>query len=86
MTDKMTEPEPKYGEWVTYRCEGWRRHGGAFTFGPVKWEQCENDATVMLTVIQDGKQTVQPACQECWQEGSDNEKIKVMKVELIADD
>lgn len=26
------------------RCEGYVRKGGVFTFGPVKWVQCENEA------------------------------------------
>jgi len=38
------------------------------TFGPVQWVQCPNDATVILTVVQDGETTDQPACNECWQE------------------
>lgn len=51
------------------RCEGWTRHGGIFSFGPVTWTQCENEAVVMLTVIQDGKEEKQPACIECWNKG-----------------
>jgi len=54
------------------RCEGWRRNGGAFTFGPVKWEQCKNDAIVLLTVEQDGTVEELPACSACWQECLDN--------------
>lgn len=52
------------------RCEGWRRHGGAFTFGPVRWEQCRNDAVVLLTVEQGGEVLKDsPACAVCWEEG-----------------
>lgn len=52
------------------RCDGWRRYGGAFTLGPVKWEQCKNDATVLLTIEQDGEVLKDsPACAECWKEG-----------------
>jgi hypothetical protein len=32
----------------TNRCEGWRRYGGAFTLGPVHWEQCEAQGIVRL--------------------------------------
>lgn len=49
------------------RCEGWRRTGGAFTLGPVRWDQCENDGYVLLEV--DGKKM--PACAECWKECRD---------------
>lgn len=52
------------------RCEGHRRYGGAFTLGPVKWEQCRNTATVLLTVEQNGQILKDsPACAECWEEG-----------------
>ena len=49
------------------RCEGWRRTGGAFSFGPVKWSQCENNAIVMLKVSQKEVKEF-PACIECWNE------------------
>ena len=49
------------------RCEGWRRTGGAFSFGPVKWSQCENNAIVMLEVRQKEVKEF-PACIECWNE------------------
>jgi hypothetical protein len=51
------------------QCEGWRRFGGAFTLGPVKWVQCENEAVVILEVVQDDKKTEQPVCIYCWDEG-----------------
>ena len=50
------------------RCEGYRRRGGAFTLGPVKWEQCEEEAAVRLTVKQDNKVSQFPACMVCWNE------------------
>lgn len=49
------------------RCEGWIRKGGAFTLGPVVWEQCENEAVVSLKGVQgDNENFEQPACMECW--------------------
>jgi hypothetical protein len=53
---------------ATVRCEGYRRHGGAFTLGPVTWKQCTNDAVVSLVVVQDGKKETLPACMTCWNE------------------
>jgi hypothetical protein len=50
------------------RCEGWRRYGGAFTLGPVKWEQCKNDAIVVLKVEQEKVVENMPSCLECWNE------------------
>jgi hypothetical protein len=61
------------------QCEGWRRTGGAFTFGPVKWEQCENSALVMLTVVQNAKKEELPACRKCWNEAIEN-KIEISAV------
>jgi len=66
----------------TPRCEGWRRHGGAFTLGPVKWEQCPSEATVMLTVKQQGETQTMPACNTCWQECIEN-KIEIVSAEPI---
>lgn len=54
------------------RCEGWRRNGGAFTLGPVTWKQCENEAVVILEVVQDGKVESLPGCATCWQECIDS--------------
>lgn len=51
------------------QCEGWRRYGGAFTLGPVKWEQCKNEAVIVLTMKQDGEVQEWPACLDCWIEG-----------------
>jgi hypothetical protein len=60
------------------RCEGWHRYGGAFSFGPVKWVQCENEAVVELLVEQDGKEKLWPACLTCWKEAVAN-KMKIIQ-------
>ncbi len=54
------------------KCEGWRRNGAAFTLGPVTWKQCENEAVVILEVVQDGKVESLPGCAICWQECIDS--------------
>ena len=54
------------------RCEGWRKYGGMMTLGPVVWRQCENDATVMLEVEQEGVRQTLPGCAVCWQEAIDS--------------
>jgi len=64
------------------QCEGWRRYGGAFSFGPVKWVQCENEATVLLTVVQKGTEAEMPACSTCWQEAIDN-KIEIKEAKPL---
>lgn len=51
------------------RCEGRRRYGGAFTLGPVRWEQCKEDATVTLKCEDCGTVDTLPFCQVCWDEG-----------------
>ena len=50
------------------RCQGYRRYGGAFSLGPVVWRQCKEDAVATLTVVQDGKEELFPACVVCWAE------------------
>ena len=50
------------------QCEGWRRRGGAFSFGPPQWIQCENLGVVALSVEQDGETATLPACMGCWRE------------------
>ena len=55
---------------VKTRCEGYRRYGGAFTLGPVRWEQCKNDAAVTLTVEQETTERMR-ACMECWNEAKE---------------
>ena len=74
---------PTVKQIVSERCEGWRRHGGVWTFGPVKWEQCTNEAEVMLTVKQEGKKETLPACKTCWQEAIDNEGIEIISAAPI---
>jgi hypothetical protein len=66
------------------RCEGWRRHGGAFTFGPVTWKQCTETPTVWLKVKQTGKTQRMPACPTCWQESIDNE-IEILEAVPITE-
>lgn len=61
------------------RCEGWTRTGGAFSFGPVIWTQCEKEATVRLRVVQEGKESTLPACNDCWKRAIE-EKISILQV------
>ncbi len=69
------------------RCEGWERKGGIFTLGPVKWEQCKNEAVVMIEIKREGEDTQKlPACHECWQkliDGKDQDGAKIVSVEPI---
>jgi len=55
------------------KCQGWRRYGGAFSLGPVRWEQCDRKPVAMLKVRQDGKDKWLAACPECWTECIENE-------------
>ena len=64
------------------KCEGYRRYGGAFTLGPVRWEQCKSKATVKLTFLEDGKYKTLPACNECWKECIANNMIIKKEVPL----
>ena len=64
------------------RCEGWRRYGGAFTLGPVKWVQCEEDAIAVLKVQQGEVQKI-PSCVKCWNEAKEN-SIKILSADIIA--
>lgn len=72
------------GKDSSMRCEGWKRTGGAFTFGPVSWKQCENQAVVMLKVRQEKEEEL-PACLECWHECKEN-KIEILAVEPLNND
>lgn len=66
------------------RCEGMRRHGSAFSLGPVRWEQCKEEATVRLLLLQkDGEVEKLPACPKCWQECIDTLGIEVQGAEPI---
>lgn len=64
------------------QCEGWRRYGGAFSLGGVRWEQCKNEAVVLLKVEQEKVQTL-PACLECWNEAK-AKGIKILSTEPIS--
>lgn len=50
------------------RCEGYIRHGGAFSLGPIRWEQCKRRAIVNLEFREKGKRHLKmlPACAGCW--------------------
>lgn len=61
------------------RCEGYRRYGGAFTFGPVRWEQCHREGIVMIKFVIDGQEKTLPACMECWKECIEG-KLKILEV------
>ncbi len=63
------------------QCEGRRRYGGAFSFGPPVWKQCENEAIVMLTVKQEKVDTL-PACLKCWNEAVEK-GIHIMDVKPL---
>lgn len=66
---------------VKVRCEGWRRHGGAVTLGPARWEQCKTAADVTLTVEQEKTERM-PACIACWSEAK-NRGIKILASEPL---
>lgn len=65
------------------QCEGWRRYGGAFSFGPPQWRQCENAATMVLTVTQKDVTQDVPACNECWGEACATDGIKIVEAKPI---
>jgi hypothetical protein len=68
------------------RCEGWRRHGSAFTIGGTpRWVQCDADATVLVTMRRDGQAATQeiPACDECWAEALNTPGIVVVDAKPI---
>jgi len=70
----------------TVRCEGFRRYGGAFTLGPVRWEQCKEKATVQLRIKQDGKKQSFPACDTCWREAERTKGMKVISASPVKKD
>lgn len=87
MSTKQPEPaQPNIGDGdqsaMAKRCEGWRRTGGAFSFGPPTWVQCPNKASVILEVQQDGVIEKMPSCTTCWKEAIDKH-IKILSVEPI---
>jgi hypothetical protein len=53
---------------MNQQCEGWTRHGGAFTIGPPRWERCRNESTWLLTATQNGETRHFPVCDECREE------------------
>lgn len=59
------------------RCEGFRRKGGAFALGPVRWQQCENEAVALLKVRQEVIAEY-PSCLICWNEA------KALDVEILS--
>ena len=47
----------------------------------MEWEQCKEEATVMLKVKQDKeKATEQPICKTCWEECRETPGIKILDV------
>ncbi len=64
------------------RCEGFRRYGGAFTLGPVHWEQCKANGIVTLKFKDGSKVKTLPACQECWNDCLENE-IEIIEARPI---
>lgn len=58
------------------QCEGFRRKGGAFSFGSPSWKQCEEKATIYITVIQNGVEEKMPACPTCWKEAIEKESVE----------
>ena len=65
------------------RCEGYRRYGGAFTLGPVRWQQCRKQAIVRITVVQEEGEGTFPACMTCWNEAKAR-NVEIKNVEPIA--
>jgi len=64
------------------RCEGFRRYGGAFTLGPIEWEQCEENAIVYITTRINNKKQIIPSCKKCWEESIEN-GIKIIEVKPV---
>jgi len=65
---------------IVVQCEGYRRYGGAFSFGPPTWQRCVNAALVSLTVRQKSVTEVLPACNVCWKEALENKGVEVLNV------
>ena len=72
------------------RCEGAVRHGGVFTLGKPKWEQCKKEAMVLITFEQspggfghDITKGALPSCSDCWNEAINAEGVKIIKVTPI---
>lgn len=67
------------------QCQGMTRHGGVFTLGRPWWEQCKNEAVVLLKIKQkpggwghDITEGTFPACQAC-ADKAEKEGIQVLK-------
>lgn len=60
-------------------CEGFRRYGGAFTLGTPYWEQCKEEATVLITFSNNAGTHVLPGCAKCWAECIEN-KLNIVSV------
>jgi hypothetical protein len=69
---------------VRPQCEGYHRHGGAFTLGPVTWQRCKEPAIVMLTMMQDGRKVKLPGCAACWKTATETKGTEVLKATPIA--
>lgn len=67
---------------MSIRCEGYRRHGGVFSLGPVTWSQCTGASVVMLTIRKEGEAVTLPACQRCWDECIEG-RIRIIKARPI---
>ena len=70
------------------QCEGWRRYGGAFTVGGVpRWEQCKEEAMVMIEFEQTNQggqeKGTLPACPYCWIEATETKGITIISVTPI---
>jgi hypothetical protein len=67
------------------RCQGWRRYGGMFTFGPVRWVQCKNKGVALLTTYNSDNGEIQkpkPACVDCWIECIESEVLIIKAVQI----
>lgn len=53
--------------------------------GPVKWEQCKEQAEFLIRVKQDGSTKEFPCCKTCWREAEDM-KLDVKNVGLLKND
>jgi hypothetical protein len=65
------------------RCEGYRRKHNFMTLGGrVEWEQCTNEAIMVLEVKQDEGIGKFPACEKCYEECKEREIEILSKVDL----
>ena len=66
------------------RCEGWTKHGGAFSLGRPEWRQCKNDAVIILSGTQSKcngtnkrERFSMPACMDCWIKAQTTNHMKI---------